>query len=275
MIKRLIAGGVVLAGVGLLAAGQTGRIVLAWVQPTSDFVQCTADPRIWCEPGAEQGALAVAPLMAEAVAVVERAHYGRFPQPVRVQVYGSRESFARHSAVQPIAYGATGFGAVHLSPRLAADPPTVRAGILAHELSHLHLQQQAGIMAVARLPNWFMEGLPTAVSNGGAALRVSREEAVFALVHGRHFEAEADGSLFFPRRADEFKLSWPMYYRQSSMMVDYMKQRDSAAFERLIRYVAAGKAFGASVQAAYGQPLSVLWQDFRADLGREKKAPRA
>ena len=102
-----------LAGVGLLAAGQTGRIVLAWVQPASDFVRCTADPRIWCEPGAEQFAHIVAPLMAEAVGVVERAHYGSFPQPVRVQIYSSRESFARHSAVSPIAYGATGFGAVH------------------------------------------------------------------------------------------------------------------------------------------------------------------
>lgn len=247
MIKRLIAGGVVLAGVGLLAAGQTGRIVLAWVQPASDFVQCTADPRIWCEPGAEQVARVIAPLMAAAVGVVEREHYGSFPQPVRVQIYGSRKSFARHSAVQAIAYGATGFGAVHLSPRLMANPPAVRAAILAHELSHLHLQQQAGIMAVARLPNWFMEGLPTAVSNGGAAESVSREQAVFALVHGRHFEAEAEGSLLFPKRADEFKLSWPMYYRQSSMMVGYMKQRDVAAFERLIRDVAAGKAFGVSV----------------------------
>lgn len=271
-----------LAGLGVLAAGQTGRILLAWVQPTSDFVQCTVDPRIWCEPGSEQVARTVAPLMAQAVGVVERAHYGSFPQPVRVQVYNSRESFARHSAVHPIAYGATGFGAVHLSPRLAQDPPAWLPAILTHELSHLHLQQQAGIMAVARLPNWFMEGLPTAVSNGGGAERVSREQAVFALVHGRHFEAEAEGSLWFPRRADEFKLSWPMYYRQSSMMVDYMKQRDGAAFERLIRDVAAGKAFGASVQAAYGQPLPVLWQEFRADLGRDpaaawpqKNAPQA
>jgi hypothetical protein len=269
--------GIVLAlvGAGVLAAGQTGRILLAWVQPTSDFVQCTEGPRIWCEPGAEQVARTIAPLMAQAVAVVERAHYGSFPQPVRVQIYGSRASFARHSAVQPVAYGATGFGAVHLSPRLAEDPPALRAAILTHELSHLHLQQQAGVMAVARLPNWFMEGLPTAVSNGGAAERVSREQAAFALVHGRHFEAEAEGSLFFPRRAPEFNLPWPMYYRQSSMMVDYMKQRDGAAFERLIRDIGAGKAFGASVQAAYGQPLSVLWQDFRADLGREKKAPPA
>lgn len=54
-----------------------------------------------------------------------------------------------------------------------------------------------------------------------------------------------------------------------------MKQRDGAAFERLIRDVAAGNAFGTAVQAAYGQPLSVLWQDFRGDLSREKKAPRA
>jgi hypothetical protein len=82
-----------------LAAGQTGRIVLAWLQPTSDFVQCTADPRIWCEPGAEQVARAVAPSMAEAVSVVERAHYGSFPKPVRIQIYSSRASFARHSAV--------------------------------------------------------------------------------------------------------------------------------------------------------------------------------
>lgn len=285
MSKRLIAIGaaaVVIALGGFLAAGQTGRIVLAWAQSTSDFTQCTADPRIWCEPGAEKDARTMAPFVAAAVAMVERAHYGPFPQLVRIQMYQSRESFALHSAVSPQAAGAAGMGVVHLSPRVAQGPEVQRGSILAHELSHLHLQQQAGNLAVARLPNWFMEGLPTAVSNGGGAERMPREQAVFALVHGRHFEADAEGSLWSPRRADECQLSWPMYYRQTSMMVDYMKQRDGAAFERMMKAVAAGKALGASVQAAYGQPLSQLWQDFRAELSRDpaaawpkKNAPQA
>lgn len=275
MSKRLIAfgvAGVVIVLGGFLAAGQTGRIVLAWAQSTKDFTQCTADPRIWCEPGAEVDARAMAPFVAASMVVVERAHYGPFPQLVRIQVYRSRESFARHSAVSPEAYGATGIGAVHLSPRVARGPEALRGSILAHELSHLHLQQQAGNLAVARLPNWFMEGLPTAVSNGGGAEKISRDQAVFALVHGRHFEADAEGSLWFPKRADEYQLSWPMYYRQTSMMVDYMKQRDSTAFERMLKDVAAGKALGASVQAAYGRPLSLLWSDFRAELSRDPAA---
>ncbi|WP_373990478.1 hypothetical protein [Duganella sp. BuS-21] len=285
MSKRLIAfgvAGVVIALGGFLAAGQTGRIVLAWAQSTKDFTQCTADPRIWCEPGAEADARAIAPLVAASLVVVERAHYGQFPQPVRIQVYRTRESFARHSAVSPVAYGATGMGAVHLSPRVARGPEALRGSILAHELSHLHLQQQAGNLAVARLPNWFMEGLPTAVSNGGGAEKISRDQAVFAMVHGRHFKATEEGSLWFPKRAAEYRLSWPMYYRQTSMMVDYMKQCDGAAFERMIKDIAAGKAFGAAVQAAYGRPLSLLWADFRAELSRDpgaawpkKNAPQA
>jgi predicted small secreted protein len=260
-----------LAVMALLAGCNMARGAVAYSQSTAKFAQCTSDPRIFCEPGSEVLARSIAPLMADSVATVERAHYGRFTAPIRVQVYRAPESFGKYSAMSPAAYGATTLGVVHLSPRLA-DGTESHQAILTHELSHLHLSQHAGTLALMRLPNWFMEGWATAVSDGGGARPITREQAVFALVHGRHFEAEADGSLFFPKRASEYKLAGPMYYRQASMMVDYMKQRDSLAFERMINDLVSGKAFSEAVQVTYGRPISVLWSDFREELSRDPAA---
>jgi hypothetical protein len=57
-----------------------------------------------------------------------------------------------------------------------------------------------------------------------------------------------------------------MYYRQSALVVAYLRERDHAAFDRMMHELAGGKAFGPSLRAAYGQPLAVLWNDFRSGL---------
>lgn len=268
---------ILIIAVAMFAAGTVLHVsnlaagVLAYVQSTSDFTRCTPDPRILCEPGAEALARDIAPLMATAVDTVERAQYGAFVAPVRVQVYRNAARYGRHSAVHPMSYGAATLGIVHLAPRLAQGPES-KLAILTHELSHLHLFQQSGSLAAMRLPNWFMEGLPTLISDGGGAAGVSRDQAVFALVHGRHFEATAEGSPWSHGGAARYKLAPAMYYRQAELMVGYMRTRDSVAFEQLIRDISAGKRFDVSVQRAYGQALAVLWQDFRQSLRRDPAA---
>ena len=248
-----------------LGGCHAARGIAATLQSTAKFTQCTPDARILCEPGAEAFGRSIAPLLPAAIATVERAHCGRFAAPIRIQVYASRDSFARHAGTGSAAQASTMPGVVHLSPRLAATPER-QATILAHELSHLHLFQQVGGMAAMQLPNWFMEGWPTFVSNGGGADGVPTERAVFALVHGRHFTPEDSGSLLFPKYADDYKLAPEMYYRQASLMVAYMHRRDPAAFQHMIRGVEAGTPFAASVRKAYGQPLAALWRDFQSEL---------
>lgn len=257
------------AGILYLNAG-IARAAVVQMWPSKPFTQCTPDPRIWCDPGAEDYARTLAPLLPAAVAKVERAQYGPFAGAVKVYVYATVDSYARYGG-GPGGGGRTAFGAVHMSPILRGQPE-VHAPILAHELSHLHLGQRTGTLAMMRLPVWFREGYPTMVSDGGGATRVAPDQAIFALVHGRHFEAEDSAALLDPHKWDHFKLDGHMFYRQSALMVDYMRRRDPAAFDRMMHDIAAGKHFADAVRGAYGQPLAVLWDDFRTGLRSDPAA---
>jgi hypothetical protein len=252
-----------LAAVLYLNAG-IARAAVLQMWPLKPFTQCTADPRIWCEAGAESYARALARQMPAAVRTVEQAQYAAFAAPVKVYVYDTIGTYARYGGGRE-AGGRSAFGAVHMSPVLR-DRPWMHEAMLAHELSHLHLGQQTGVMAMWRLPAWFREGYPTLVSGGGGAFGATPENAIFALVHGRHFEAEDSTPLLAPHMWTYFKLPAPMFYRQSALMVDYMRRRDPAAFARMVAGIAARKRFAGAVREAYGQPLAVLWQDFRGGL---------
>jgi hypothetical protein len=237
----------------------------ALLQSKAGFVQCTADPRLQCEPGSEALAARIAPLVATAIVQVEQAQHGTFPAPIVIYTYASRDSFARHSGVDPKAHGAVLAGAVHLSPRLLAEA-TRRQSILAHELSHLHLVMHTGALAAARLPNWFFEGLPTWVSGGGGAEDALRENAMYTLRHGRHFEPEESGSILFPRSASSYRLSGHMYYRQASLFVGFLHDTDPTAFDQMLGRVKSRERFDDAVQASYHKPLRALWQDFLSTL---------
>jgi hypothetical protein len=251
--------------VSVLGGCQMAHRTTALIQSKAGFVQCTPDPRLQCEPGSEALAARIAPLLAPAIVQVEQAQHGAFPAPIVIYTYASRDSFGRHSGVDPDARGAVLAGAVHLSPRLLTEAAR-RQAILAHELAHLHLVMYTGALAAARLPNWFFEGLPTWVSGGGGAEDALPENARYTLRHGRHFEPEESGSILFPSNASTYQLSGHMYYRQASLFVAFLHDTDPGAFDQLLVRVKARERFGAAIQAAYDKPLPVLWQDFLRSL---------
>jgi hypothetical protein len=264
LIRNTVLAGFTLSAAAVLSFSGQARAAVAHLWPFDPFTRCTPDPRVLCEPGAEAYAGAIAPLLPAAIARVEQAQYGPFKGPVKVYVYDKVKTYARYGG-GPGGAGRSAFGAVHLSPVLR-DRPAEQPALLAHELSHLHLGQHAGLLAVWRLPAWFREGYPTMVSGGGGASRVTADAAIFALVHGRHIEPVESESILFPKLWEHYKLPAQMYYRQSALMVAYLRERDHAAFDRMMHELAGGKAFGPSMRAAYGQPLAVLWNDFRSGL---------
>lgn len=235
----------------------------AWLSSKAHFTQCTSDPRIWCEPGAEAFGASVAPLLQAAIEHDERAFGMAYISPVRVNVYASDESFARYGAVAPIAAGVVVLGDVHLAPKMLDWPAERTAVILTHELAHLHLVQRIGHVGIGRLPNWFWEGLPTYLSGGGGAGDVTRADAVFAFAKGRHMVPKEAGSLFAPKQAGSYRLPPAMYYRQASVLVAWLDQKDPAAFQRLLAAVGAGEPFAKALNAAYGRPLAALWAEFQ------------
>ncbi|MCE3265111.1 MAG: putative lipoprotein [Pseudoduganella sp.] len=241
----------------------------AWLSSKAHFTQCTPDPRIWCEPGAEAFGAAVAPLLPGAIVHDERAFGMAYTLPVRVNVYASDESFARYGAVAPIAAGVVVLGDVHLAPKMLDWPADRTAAILTHELAHLHLVQRIGHAGIGRLPNWFWEGLPTYLSGGGGAGDVTRANAVFAFVHGRHMVPEDGGSLLAPKQAGSYRLAPGMYYRQAAVLVEWLDRKDPVAFQRLLAALGKGAPFAEALSAAYGRPLAALWPEFQQAMQRE------
>lgn len=274
MKRRWIAGLLAAACLPVAAAFTTvGQLALhgarAWLSSKADFTQCTADPRIWCEPGAEALGAVIAPKLPAAVSRNEQAFGMPYSAAIRVNVYASDESFSRYSVAGPQAAGVVTFGEAHIAAKMKDWEPARVSAILTHEMAHLHLIQRIGTAANARLPNWFMEGLPTYLSNGGGAGKVTREEAVYAFVHGRHFSPEDAGSLLMPKQAGSYQLSFGMYYRQASVLVGWMDSTDPAAFKRLLAALGKGNAFGAATASAYGRPLDALWAEFQQAMRQE------
>lgn len=255
----------------LLASSAIARAVVVHLWPAERFDRCTDDPRVFCEPGSERFARTIATLLPAAIAQVEQKQYGAFVKPIKIYTFSSIDTYALYAGTRGGA-GAMSFGAIHLAPKMQAVPDQTPS-LLAHELAHLQLAQRAGALAMLRTPTWFTEGWATLTSNGGGAGGISAAQAVFALVHGRHFMPRAAESLLSRTSAADFKLSDGMYYRQASLFVDYLQRRDRDAFMATVHGLETGRPFGPALQSAYGQPLSFLWQDFQADL-RQRLAER-
>jgi hypothetical protein len=269
-IHKIVLCGVLMAAGACVASIGVARVAAAHIWPGERFGQCTDDPRIFCEPGSEPFARVISTLLSAAVAQVERKQYGAFSKPIKIYIYSSLDTYALYSGTRAGA-GVTSFGEVHLAPLMQSFPKQY-AALLAHELAHLHLVQYVGAFDMVRLPSWFTEGWATLTSDGGGAARVQPEQAIFALVHGRHFTPLDTGSLPFSPSARDFKPGDAMHYRQASLFVEYLQGRDPNAFAALTGGLKDGEGFGPALLQAYGQPLPVLWQDFQASLRRHQAA---
>ncbi len=276
MIKHrrawIVAGTAVLLVTALLIIGRTPiKIVFAALQPTDHFVAFADEPRVLFEPGAETLANAVAQALPDAVSAVETRQYLPFSEPVTVYVCESLESFARYSPVKQ-AGGIVVNNRLFISPKLEATPQRI-AGIVTHELSHLHLRQHIG-SAWSIPPAWFLEGLAVDVSAGGGAERVSEAQAIEAILRGAHFTPEPKGGVFFRKSGSSYGLTPHMFYRQSALFITFLRERHAEEFKMLIVKLAQGVAFDEAFVSAYGMPPQELWGDFLRNFNGEQRALR-
>ncbi|MBC7604238.1 MAG: hypothetical protein H7255_16465 [Ramlibacter sp.] len=245
----------------VLSGCTVARVANAWAQSKSEFVQCTSDPRIMCEPGSETLARSIVHLLPPAIVSVEKAQFCSFTQPIEIYTYASRESFSAHSGAPVDATGAVSLSRLNLSPKLLSMPERTE-GTLTHELSHLNLQLRMGSLAWARLPSWFHEGLATLVSNGGGAETVSTDAAADALNHARRFEPEGSAWIIFPKSAASYDLTPHMYYRQASMFVGFMQKSDPDAFTKMLMAIQEKVSFSHAIQSTYREDVSSIWLRF-------------
>jgi hypothetical protein len=223
------------------------------------------------EPGAEDYAREVSALLPAAIARVEAVQGRPFAHPVTVGVYATPEAFAAANATgNPQVVGVAAFGRLTLSPALYAAQYWRLPAILTHELSHAHIEGWMSTHELARLPNWFKEGLAVMASGGGGAEFVKEEEARAAIGRGETITIEDVGSYWnlfeirFERAPPQATPSHRtvMAYRQAGMFVTWLRDTDGPGFARMMNAILDGRPFADAVAEGYHRDVQALWQKF-------------
>lgn len=259
--------------VGTAAAMPAARhVASAWLNLPDHLPALATSPLVHFEPGAEDFAREVAVLLPVALSRIETAQGRPFAHPVIVGVYATPQTYAAANASgEPGSVGVTAFDRVVLSPTLYGRQYPRLPAILAHELSHAHLQGYLSTYAFIQLPNWFKEGLAVMASGGGGE-SVSQEEARSAIGRGEHIVIEDRGSLLnlseirFERAPAGARPSHrtEMAYRQAGMFVAFLHESDPPGFTRMMNAILDGRPFADAATAGYKDNIASLWQKFAA-----------
>lgn len=250
---------VLLIVLGLLAnAVLPLRFMAAALKSKSLFTECAGDARVLCEPGSEALGKVSASHLDDAVATVTRMQHGSFSKPIVMYTYATTESFLAHTGhAHPRA--TVIFDAIHLSPTAMREPMRL---LVIHEMSHLAYSQATGMLHMALLPTWFVEGLATYVASGGGAGNVTEEGAARRMAEGTCISPVTSHSPLMLLERTPPDMSVGLFYRQGAMLVAYMQQANPQAFKRLMADLMRKEPFADAVKGAYGVPLSVLWSRF-------------
>jgi hypothetical protein len=244
---------------------------IAMGKSTDQFISYDADPRVLYEPGAEKVAQIVADALPGAIQTVQRAQYRDFVMPVKIYVCADLESFKAYGAPSGREGGFVLNKRLFISPKSENTPEQIPR-LLTHELSHLQIEQQVGLLKSARIPSWFKEGLAVYVANGGGADTVKEDQARDALRQGNYFHPETEGSLLFPKRAHDYGLKPHLFYREAGMFVAYLKQQDAEKFKVLLLMIQDGKSFSKAFHSAYSVAIEDIWRAFLAEMQQPHRA---
>lgn len=233
---------------------------------TTDFNTLTSDSRILYEDGAEKLAEESALCLDKAIKNVELKQQGDFTEPVRVYVFATPESFSRFSGVSAKARGAAVGNEIYLSS-LLNDLPKEVYGMIGHELSHVQLSQNLGIITFNRsLPRWFREGLAIYVSDGGGAPRNYDQEAIEKFLEGEHFTPETKGTLFNISLKATADIGPRMYYSQSGMFVEYLATTYPEEFGQLLNGLQRGQQFHKTFTDAFHEDIDMVLTSYITGL---------
>ena len=230
-----------------------------------------ANGQVHYQPGAEGFARDVATLLPDAIARVEEVHGRRFAHPVTVGVYATPEAYAAANGLgSTVPVGVTVFGRVNLSPKLFWPQHQRLRAILMHELSHAHIQGWIGGYAYVCLPNWFKEGLAVMLSGGGGAELVNEDEARGAIRNGEQLVIDDVGRLtaltaVALQKEPADRPPWypvVLAYREAGMFVNYLRESDRPAFDRLMNAILDDRPFMEAVTIGYRDNVRSLWGTF-------------
>jgi hypothetical protein len=226
------------------------------------------DSRIHYEKGTEDIAKLVKENIDECVKKVFKNEYVSFSTLSDINVYIFND-YQRYTIYSNTKGGRAGSSEndIYISPIIKNDVGSLPS-IITHELSHIHLRQYVGSWQyVYGIPAWFKEGLAVTTSNGAGAEGVSRNEAITFIQQGRHFDPSEKVGIFNVKYANDYGLKTHMFYRQSWLFVDYLKESNSLAFEKCFNGLISGEKFEDIWVKYYGKSIAKLWIEFKAKIG--------
>ncbi len=248
--------------------------VIAKAKSRAQFVPTAAQPSVRYLPGSQALADRLAARLAQSMKVVEQFHGAQFTHLPTVLVCKTDcvTAYAPGSNNDP----ATQYGdAIFMNEDLLLQREQQRGipadAFLVHELAHLLLYQRAGVIAYLRVPAWFKEGVAV-VASDGAGVSATPAEAARSISNAKHFDAAEPGSMFRNRSAHSYGLPASIFYRESTLFVQYLKDQDRAAFKVALNAIVHGGDFQHSFRRAYGQPIAAYWPGFVVTM-RQVAAP--
>jgi hypothetical protein len=254
---------------------QLRAALIAELNDPADLPALAADPRIHYEAAALPCAEDVAAILSDAVAKIEAEHGRPFAAPPIVGVYEAFDAYARANglAASDVA-GVSRAGRAMLSPSLCKAERDRLAGVLMHELSHVHFFGWRP-RGAPRPPQWFTEGLAVMASAGGGAEGISDAEAAQAIRDG--YGVIPDSTPWSNFTAIPFAAEPPcgagcdlrsfrqrLAFRQAALFVAWLRRSDGASFSRLMRALERGEDFDEAFRIAFHGTPSERWKDFSA-----------
>ena len=248
-------------GIALLALLQGCALTVSnprALQPLDSFVPLASDARVWVEPGYEDYGERVASALPAAIAQVEAAHYLPFAKTPRVHVCGSDACFKRYVLTPRLSAAVIPDNRLILSPNLDGRESKRLPNLLAHELAHLHLGQRIGHYHTT-MPVWFHEGWASLAADGGGAEYVTDDQAIAAIRDGRRVNLAVRDTPDKRHRASASGLNIYQFYRQSYLLVRWLKTQDEARFRELALAIQDNTDFEIAFWNIYGRaPVTQL-----------------
>lgn len=246
------------------------------LQPIDSFTPLASDRRVWVEPGFEDYGERVAAALPDAIAHVEAGHYLRFARTPRVYVCGTQECFKRYVLTPQLSAAVVPDNRLILSPNLDGRERHRLPSLLTHELAHLHLGQRIGHYH-SSLPVWFHEGWASLVANGGGAEYATDAQALAAIQAGRRVNLQVRDTPDTRHRAAASGLSIHEFYRQSMLMIGWLKAHDEARFRAFVLALQNDEDFDIAFWNIYGKApvskLSAFYDGFVGDNHVLQAAP--
>ncbi len=118
------------------------------------------------------------------------------------------------------------------------------------------------------LPAWFQEGLAVMNSDGGGAHLVTDAQAISAILRGDVITPHEFGLWDWElnhevARFQHLPSSWHMFYRQSALFLEYLKESEPRRFRALIE---DGNNLPGSIKRTYGKSMKTLFAEFVSSL---------